>query len=373
MIRLRAAISIAMVAAAGCLATDGAPPTLRKLPRLLPEGRETYIVPLPAGFPLPAVPAENALTQAKVDLGRYLFYDRRLSRNETYSCASCHQQQHAFTDGRVRAIGSTGSAHPRNTMTLANAVYAPAYTWANPSVRTLEDQLVVPLTNQHPVEMGFGGELEALVRRLRNDSRYRQLFAGAFPGEIDPVTMTNVGRAIASFERTIVSGRSPYDRLVHGGNPEALRPAAIRGMKLFFSDRLQCASCHEGFDFCGPVRTAEEPAVVSASFRNTGTVDPRSEDLGLWQVTKRAEDIGRFRVPTLRNVAVTAPYMHDGSMATLEEVIDHYAAGGPPREGQVVEVRALRISAEERRDVIEFLRSLTDEELLKDARLSDPW
>lgn len=368
---------------------DRSLPRLRKLPHLLPQGRERFLVPLPPGFPAPAVPADNPLTASKVELGRYLFYDRRLSRNETYSCASCHQQARAFTDGRARAVGSTGVLHSRNSMSLANVAYNLSYTWANPGVTTLEDQLIIPLINHHPVELGFGEDLESLAARLKTVPMYQQLFAKAFPTESHPVSIRNTARAIASFERTLISGRSPYDRMAFGGEAAALTPAALRGMTLFLSDRFQCRSCHEGFDFCGPVNSAETPFVLPdvsmsstlnpgvrpsmPSFRHTGTFNGTALDEGLGSVTKNESDRGRFRVPTLRNVAVTGPYMHDGSFATLEEVVDHYSAGGPPRSGQPIDIRPFAMSRQERTDLVEFLRALTDEDFLQDPRLSDPW
>ncbi|MEO8218421.1 MAG: MbnH family di-heme enzyme [Acidobacteriota bacterium] len=366
---IRVATASALLVAAG-LSAGCHSQNLRKVAHLLPDQRSRYVVPLPAGFPLPLVPGDNALTAEKVALGRRLFYDKRLSLNETYSCGSCHQQSKAFTDGRTHAVGSTGAEHYRNTMSLINAVYSPAYTWADPSVRTFEEQLLVPLTNVHPVELGFAGRLPELERRLRSDVRYRELFARSFPSDDEPVTVGNVARAIASFERTIISGRSPFDRMLHDGDVEAMSPAALRGMRVFLSARAACSTCHSGFDFCGNVTTAESPP-KPAAFRNTGTWDGQSSDSGLASVTHRNAGLGRFRIPTLRNIAVTGPYMHDGRFATLDEVIDHYAAGGPPRPGQKLDIKPFLITPTEKRDLIEFLNSLTDREVLTDGRLGE--
>jgi cytochrome c peroxidase len=319
------------------------------------------VIPLPPGVLPPPTPPDNALTTAKVELGRHLFYDRRLSWNGTQSCASCHQQRLAFTDGRPRAIGSTGEQHFRNSMTLANVAWRRPLTWANAAMRTLEEQAIVPLTRHDPVELGMDGHLDELVARLRSDRQYGPLYLTAFPGDPDPITITNTARAIASFERTLISANSPYDRLVLRGESDALSEAAWRGMRLFFSKRLRCSSCHGGFDFDAP---AEGPV-----FRNTGLYD-RPRDRG---------DRGSFRVPTLRNVAETGPYMHDGSAATLSDVIDDYAAGGRAarlghhRPARGVAIRPFRITPAEKGDLIAFLESLTDETFLSDPRYADPW
>jgi cytochrome c peroxidase len=279
------------------------------------------ILGVPRGFPLPAVPADNPPTAAKIELGRHLFYDRRLSGNGTQSCADCHRQELAFTDGRARAVGSTGQTHPRAAMALANSAYAASLTWTDSKVRTLEQQALRPLTNRKPVEMGFD---ESVSRRIRAVPKYRTLFAAAFPGQ--GVTLTNIARAIASFERSIISGRSRYDRYVFDGEP--LSDSEKRGMRLFFGERAGCGTCHSGIFLGGR----------SARFEQG------------------------FRVPSLRNVAVTAPYRHDGSVATLDAVIERYAKRKP-----------FTITVDEKRDLIAFLGTLTDEELLTDARLSNPW
>ncbi|MBZ5639609.1 MAG: di-heme enzyme [Acidobacteriia bacterium] len=293
------------------------------------------------------------MTEEKVALGRRLFYDLRLSSNGTQSCASCHQQQRAFTDGRAHAVGSTGEEHPRGAMSLANAAYGASLTWTDPDTTNLEEQMRVPLLGEHPVEMGMAGHEDEVVARLRRDSLYARLFPAAFPGEGDAVSLVNVRKAIASFERTILSGDSPYDRLVWKDDRDALSPAARRGMALFFSERLACSKCHAGFTFSGPVRWAGGPETR-----------PALEDNGLG---------GRFRVPTLRNIAVTAPYMHDGRFETLDAVIDHYAEGGLPSPTLSALVKGFTITKEEKAELVEFLESLTDVDFLKDPRLADPW
>jgi cytochrome c peroxidase len=293
------------------------------------------------------------MTAEKVALGRRLFYDVRLSGNGTQACASCHQQEHAFTDARARAIGSTGESHPRGAMSLANVAYAASLTWIEAGPRSLEEQMLVPLLGETPREMNLGGREIEIAGRLGADPLYSRLFSDAFPGEREPMNLRNVQKAIASFERTILSGRSAYDRLVWRDERDALSPAARRGMALFFSDRLACSKCHAGFTFSGP-----------AAWEGGPKTEPTFHDNGLG---------GRFRAPTLRNVAVTAPYMHDGRFATLEEVVDHYAGGGIPSAGRSPFVRGFGITEGEKRDLVEFLKSLTDEELLRNPELSNPF
>ncbi len=211
---------------------------------------ETYVWHLPPGVPRPTVPADNPMADAKVRLGRRLFYDTRLSGNGTYSCASCHQQKLAFTDGRARALGSTGQAHARSAMSLANVAFNASYGWANARARTLEAQMAVPMFNEHPIEMGIKGNEAAIVARITSDPADATLFAQAFPGQ--PATLDTIVKAIASFERTIVSANSPLDRYLYRDDRTALSPDAQRGMALFFSDRLSCARCHTGFNLSGP-------------------------------------------------------------------------------------------------------------------------
>jgi cytochrome c peroxidase len=299
------------------------------------------------------VPPDNPITVEKVELGRRLFYDVRLSGNGTQACASCHVQEHAFTDGRAHALGSSGESHPRSAMSLANVAYNVSLTWANSHGTRLEDQMLVPLFGEHPVEMGSRGREKDLLARLRSEVVYAEQFPNAFPGEADPVSLLNVRRAIASFERTLLSGESPYDRLVWRDDQAALSESARRGMTLFYSDRLACSKCHAGFTFSGPVRWEGSPAA-----------EPGLADNGLG---------GPFRIPTLRNVAVTAPYMHDGRLATLHDVIDYYAKGGNGSPGQSRLVKGFTVTGVEKTDLIAFLASLTDEAFLKNPRFSNPW
>ena len=329
---------------------------------------------LPAGFPRPAVPSDNPMTVAKVELGRYLFYDKRISVNGKESCATCHRQELAFTDGRTRAEGATGQLHPRSSMSLANVAYVPFLTWANPSITSLEAQALIPMLGEDPVELGLKGREQEFIEILRSDALYAKLFPQAFPGERDAFSISNVTKAIAAFERTIVSMRSPYDRYRWGGDSSALSDSAKRGELIFFSsEHAGCFQCHAGWNFSGTIQFEGSPS-AHASFLNTGVSTYAAPNRGLFEQTQKAEDMGKFRVPSLRNIAITAPYMHDGSLATLQDVIDHYQAGGKfehPNKSPIL--HRLQLSDDDKRDLIEFLKSLTDQELLHDPRWVDPF
>ena len=355
--------------------------------RLQPTEYEWH---LPKQFPRPAVPADNPMSAAKVDLGRHLFYDLRLSANGEQSCATCHQQERAFTDGLATSVGSTGEDHPRNSMSLVNVAYATTLTWANPTLTRLEDQALVPMFGRHPVELGLGDDREWLGV-LRRDERYVRLFPSAFPGEPDPFSRQSVVKAIAAFERTIVSARSPFDRHHFDRDEQALSASAKRGEVLFHSQPMACFTCHGSLTFTGEVVSADSPPRGRPEFHNTGLynlpglLSYPERNTGLYESTRDPKDVGKFKAPTLRNVAVTAPYMHDGSIATLEDVLSHYAAGGRtipdgPYKGvghdnpnKSARIRGFTLPAEDRADVIAFLRSLTDEALLRDPKLSNPW
>jgi cytochrome c peroxidase len=328
---------------------------------------------LPPGFPRPAVPADNPMSSAKVELGRRLFHETHLSSTGRYACASCHRPELAFTDGRPRALGATGESVKHSAMSLANVAYNPAFTWSDARVHSLESQMRQPLFNRHPVEMGLTGGGRAAVKALSADAVYRSRFAAAFPDDAAPISMANIIKAIAAFERTLISGRSPFDRYVYDDDQTALSDSEKRGMALFFSPRAGCAQCHSGINFSGPL-VYEGHETQGALFANTGLYDTDGQgsypanDQGLIEVTHRAEDMGKFRVPTLRNVALTAPYMHDGSVASLEQVIDHYARGGHKSPRQDSRIRPLFLSQSERADLAAFLRSLTDREFVADPR-----
>jgi cytochrome c peroxidase len=339
-------------------------------------------------LPLPAVPADNPMSDVKVELGRLLFYDVRLSVSRSMSCATCHLQPLAFTDGKPQAVGATGEVHPRGSMTLVNSAYASRLTWANQLLEHLEDQALTPLLGDNPVEMGMSGREDLIVEILRTDSRYVELMPDAFPGDTDPYSLINTLRAISAFVRTIISYDAPYDRYLRG-DADAISPVAKKGMELFFSERLECFHCHGGFNFTDSTTHANS-TVDRVGYHNTGlyNIDGNGayppDNTGLHDMTGQRRDMGRFKAPTLRNIAVTAPYMHDGSIATLAEVIAHYERGGrlleegpyagdgrrSPFKSEFV--RGFELSDGERGDLIEFLESLTDQSVLTDPRFANP-
>jgi len=296
------------------------------------------------------------MSDARVALGQRLFFEPRLSVTGGYSCASCHDPARAFSDGRRVAIGATGDALPHNAMALVNVAYNLSFGWTKPQVRSLEAQMLEPMLNEHPVELGMKGREAAVNAVLAADPAYARDFAAAFPQEAAPVSFANLVKAIGAFERTLISGNSPFDRYVFGGEHEALTPEAKRGMALFFSPRAGCAGCHSGFNFSGNWRDTQGPT-GRASFANNGTSS------------------SPIRVPTLRNVALTAPYMHDGRFATLAAVLEHYSAIGERlRRNAAVTHGALgydprlpraAFTAAERADLTAFMDSLTDEAFVR--------
>ena len=347
-------------------------------------GPKAYAWRLPDGFPIPHVPPDNPMTLEKVELGRLLFHDTRLSGDGSVACASCHQPELAYTDGRGRAVGFGQNLHPRSAMTLTNVAYNATLGWDDPALNRLEDQALIPLLNNRPPEMGVADRQDGVLDRFKNDPRYHRLFSRAFPEDGNPVTLRNVTYALASFERTLIAGDSPYDRWAYGGQIDALSADQRAGARLFFSKRLSCFRCHAGFNLSGPV-VYEGSEQTQPRFHNTGLYNEDGSgaypqpNTGVYRHSGRSEDMGKFRAPTLRNIALTAPYMHDGSIATLEEVIDHYAAGGrarsdPPRSGRLEPAAAtdalidgFEISRQQRKQLIAFLQALTDETFVRNA------
>ena len=352
--------------------------------------RETaYQWDLPEGTPLPVVPDDNPMSSVKVELGRWLFYDTRLSINGSTSCGTCHLQELAFTDARGQAVGATGEIHPRGSMSLVNTAYGSRLTWANHLLDRLETQALTPLFGERPVEMGMSGREDEIVAILRNDERYANWLPRAFPTDEDPFSVLNSVRAIASFVRSIVSFEAPYDRFV-AGDTDAMTASQIRGMELFFSEQTECFHCHGGFNFTDS-STHASTIIESVGFHNNGlyNIGPNGgyppDNTGLHDLTGERRDMGRFKAPTLRNITVTAPYMHDGSLATLDDVLDHYLAGGRtieegPYAGdgsrnpyKSIFVREFELTAQEREDLLAFLNALTDRTVLTDPAYANPW
>lgn len=364
-----------------------------------------YDFGLPADVAPPPQPLGVCITPERVALGRRLFYDQRLSRDNNQSCATCHIQRLGFTDGLARSRGSTGEIHPRNSQGLANAGYFTSLTWFNPELNRFDNQALIPFFSENTPttieELAISGMEWVVTRRLKDDPRYPAMFVAAFPTrdlspDSDPdevakiMHISHIARALAAFQATLVSYRSAYDR-------GELSASARRGLALFDSmERTGCRNCHSG-----PSLNLDAGENGTLNFHNVGLynlgphgdypdhflhgprIAPRQTQ-GLFLVTRKPDDRGKFRTPSLRNVAVTGPYMHDGSIATLAGVIDHFNAGGRLIAGGPLAgdgrrnpnkdpgVRALNLSAAERADLLEFLKSLTDECFLTDPRFSDP-
>lgn len=346
---------------------------------------------LPAWVPLPHVPKDNPMTTAKVELGRHLFYDQRLSANQRMSCASCHHQDKAFTDGLALSEGITGEKGSRSAMSLANVAYLPVLTWANPNLTALEVQALIPIFGEHPVEMGMAGREKELFARLQAEPVYQRLFARAFPDEARRghevlYSLSTVTKAIASFQRSLLSFDSPYDRYKYGGQKNALSASALRGEALFFGEKMECYHCHGSFTFTDNIQHSKLP-LAERGFHNTGLYnhDGRgaypANNPGIREFTDDAHDEGKFRTPSLRNVALTAPYMHDGSISTLEQVIrEHYAQAGRagassrgPSPLRSSLIAGFEVSEQEVADLVAFLQSLTDSSFVHNPRHQDPW
>ncbi|MBM3734285.1 MAG: c-type cytochrome [Acidobacteria bacterium] len=303
----------------------------------------------PLGLPPVPIPADNPATADSIALGRRLYFDTRLSKDGTVACASCHDPKNGFQDIRPGSVGVGGKQGNRNAPTVINAVYNSVQFWDGRSP-SLEDQAGGPIEN--PIEMAH--KADDLVKNLAEDSSYRAEFEKAFgPG---PVTFQKIRFAIASFERTVVAGGSPFDKWKYGKDPKAMKPEAIRGFSVFSDAKKgNCAVCH----------TVEKDHALFTDnkFHNLGVgVDSKGElkDLGRFNVTKMEADKGAFKTPTLRNIATTAPYMHDGSLQTLREVVDFYVGGGNSNPFRDKEIKALEhLTKQERADLVAFMEALT--------------
>mgnify|MGYP001810563048 CR=1 FL=1 len=304
-----------------------------------PAGATPWEWGLPAHFPPPPVPADNPMSVEKVELGRRLFHDTRLSGNGSTSCASCHFQSLAFSDGRPVSAGATGQTTHRNAPGLVNLAWMASYTWANPALTSLERQAEVPLFGDDPVEMGVtDANRGEILARLADDEEYPALFATAFPAMARPITFDSVVKALAAFQRSLVGARSRHDRFLTG---EAVpTDSERRGMALFSSPASGCTQCHGGVLFT-------DHAAGRAVFHDAtvhGITDSIHPNRGLFELTGAASDLNRFRAPSLREITLTAPYMHDGRYPDLETVLTHYARRS--------------FSTAERNDLIAFLATL---------------
>jgi cytochrome c peroxidase len=341
----------------------------------------SYKWPILDGFPKPQVPTNNPMSHEKVALGKQLFFDKNLSANQQQSCESCHLQQYSFSEPLSVSVGSTGVLHRRNAPALVNIAYNKTLTWAHDGITSLERQILLPMFDESPIELGITGHEAEVLARFKTQE-YLQAFNLAFPEQ--PVSFELIVKALASYVRSLISLNSSFDKYAYLSDDNAISAAAIRGMSLFFSERLECHHCHGGFNFTQSTGH-EQQLIDRRPFHNTGLYYVAinkdefgypSKDIGLADISTLAKDNGRFRAPTLRNIRHSAPYMHDGSVATLAEVIDIYAAGGRniksgqykgdgranPMKSQFV--KGFELTALEKQDLLTFLDTLTDETFL---------
>lgn len=293
-------------------------------------------------------PEDNPYTPEKAELGWLLFYDPRLSSDGTVSCASCHSPEFAFTDGRPVSSGIKGQKGGRSAPSVINRAYGALQFWDGRAA-SLEAQAIGPIAN--PIEMTIetdsGKAHASCLERLSKVPEYRQRFKKVFGTE--EITIDHVGKAIATFERIVLSGNSAYDKF-KAGDKKALTESQQRGMNIFFSNNARCDSCHDGAAF------------TTNQFANIGVgMDKPTPDLGRYVVTKRDEDKGAFKTPGLRDITRTAPYMHDGSLRTLEDVVEHYNKGGVKNQWLHQDVRPLNLTKQDKADLVAFLHALDGE------------
>lgn len=300
-------------------------------------GEKVKLIETPLGFPTINVPSDNPITKAKIDLGKKLFFEKLLSRDSSISCASCHNPSFAFTDGLQKARGIKNREVSRNTPTLTNIAYNNSFLrdGVNPS---LEAQVIVPIHEKNE----FDFHILLVTERLNKKKEYVELFDKAFGKNPNPKF---ISQALATYERTLISGNSRYDKFMFHKDSSALTKKEQRGMRLF--NKLNCISCHSGFNFS------------NGEIVNNGLYE-HYDDQGKMRVTLDPKDRGTFKVPTLRNIGVTYPYMHDGSLRTLEEVINHYANGGENNKNKDKRIVSFKLNEKERSELIAFLNSLTD-------------
>lgn len=331
---LRIFVVLLLIAASPCLGRDAAARDTVK------SGAFSMTLPLGLQGDSAYIPESNPMNEGKVELGKLLYFDTRLSKDNTVSCASCHSPYHGFADPGKVSAGVGSQLGGRNSPTVLNRLFSANQFWDGRAA-DLEEQAHGPLLNPVEMAMGSHADVVAVVKRIKG---YGPHFAVAF-GD-DKVTMTRITQAIATYERTVVTGNSAFDRY-QAGDTSAMSGSAVRGMKLFHG-KANCATCHASFNF------------TDENYRNIGVgMDKKKPDLGRYEVTKEDEDRGAFKTPTLRNIVQTAPYMHDGSEATLMAVVEFYDKGGIGNPQLSSDIKPLHLSAVDRRDLVEFLRALT--------------
>jgi cytochrome c peroxidase len=314
----------------------------------------------------------------------YLFFDRRLSVNNTRSCATCHNPQFAFTDGYKRSLGVYADLHQRNTQPLFNLSYLKYFTAADSTIHSPLQQMSNPLFNNHPAEMGVKGNEEKILKKITADENYKKLFAEVKTA----ISWISIKDFISLFINSIRSDNSRYDKFLKGDST-ALSPSQKKGMQLFFSKDLKCASCHGGFNFSTPSVTDEKGD--TAFYFNTGlyNIDGKGAyphyDQGLYELTKNKNDMGKYRVPSLRNLVFTAPYFHDGSAASLADVVDSYNSGGRNMQQGIYKgdgsknqykhafINGFKISEQDKINLISFLQSLSDSGFISISSYQNPF
>ena len=310
-------------------------------------------LPAPKGFPPVPFPKTNPYSKAKAELGRKLFYEKLLSKNQDLaSCSHCMKPENSFCDDTRISRGHNHEPEYRNTMTIVNAAYRKKLFWDGRG-----SMIEQPAYRSLYLPMILGADTNETAERLKNHPEYPALFKKAFGPDAEPSAFL-VSQAIATFVRTLISGNSRYDQYING-DKEALSPSEIRGMDLFFSDRTKCSVCHSGFLF------------TDGQYHNTGVVS-HYFDRGLYFITRDAKQQGLFLTPTLRNIEYTAPYMHEGELFTLEAVIEHYNTGGKLFGNKDTLMKALYLSEQEKKDLVAFLKSLTDSEFLNNPAFKKP-
>ena len=294
-------------------------------------------ISVPNGFPEINFPEDNGFTKERWLLGKKLFFDKSLSLDSSISCSSCHQPALAFSDSVALSLGVKKLIGTQNAPTLTNVAYHPYYTRLG-GVSTLEKQILVPIQEHNE----FNFNIIEIAKRLQANKEYKQLSKKAYNREFDYYVIT---RAIANFERSLISGDSKYDRYKQGLNK--LTESEKEGMALFFSDKTNCSKCHSGFNFS------------NYAFENNGLYETYN-DVGRKRLTEKDEDLEKFKVPTLRNVELTAPYMHDGSFKTLDEVVKHYNSGGKQNKQKNALIKPLNLTEVQQKNLVQFLNTLTD-------------
>ncbi|CAH1000569.1 Cytochrome c551 peroxidase [Neolewinella maritima] len=334
-----------------------------------PSTPTPYALEVPAYLPAPIVDPENPVSVEGVELGRHIFYDAEiLSTDGTMSCASCHRQELAFTDGLDRSLGVRRLAGSRSAMSLVNLAFNPnGFNWDGSAPKLWEQAI-------HPVEdmLELDNDWEEVLRKLRADADYPARFRAAFGiDNTAEISRELTIKALAQFERTIISADSKYDRVVYHNTDFFTEQEQLGADSLFFVENLPPGALHPG---CGHCHNA--PSFGDNKFHNNGLDDVASLDdfidKGLGGVNGNRFDNGKFRTPTLRNIALTAPYMHDGRFETLEEVLDHYASGGHDVENEDPNITGFTLTEREKEALLAFLHTLTDESLLTDARFAAP-